>query len=213
MAKSAKIVLPKKWQRFPSVYSKSLDYWYFPKGLAATPNSVRDRMEILKHLNGKEWRAAQAEYVRSLNKAQISKAKEKWEEGGAPLARMLLQVMQIIGLAWINPAGRVEITPAGEQFLAGTTPEDVLSKQIDRYQFWNPTIKAKVHRQIQVHPIPFLAEVMRTVEPHAISAPEYELFVSRARSYSEVDKIVEQIEEFRNPRTSRVKSADNAMPT
>lgn len=197
MAKTPKIVLPKKWQRFSSAYTETLDYWYFPKGLSAKPESVRARLEILKSLNGKEWRQAQAEYVRSLNEAKVSEAEDKWEGGGAPLARMLIQVMRVIGLAWINPAGRVEITPAGDQFLAGKSYEDVLSKQLDRYQFWNPTVKARVHRAIQLHPIPFLAEVMRTVEPHRISALEYELFVSRARSYEDVDAVVEKIEEFR----------------
>jgi hypothetical protein len=198
MARKPKLVLPKKWQRFPSAYSESLDYWYFPKGLAATPESVRDRMEILKSLNGKDWRQAQAQYVNALNEAKVSKAEYKWEEGGAPLARMLLQVMRVIGLAWINPAGRVEITQAGEQFLSGGKAEDILSNQIDRYQFWNPTVKAKVHQNIHVHPIPFLAEVMRTVNPHCISAREYELFISRARSYDDVDHVVDQIEEFRS---------------
>lgn len=197
MAKTPKVILPKKWQRFPSVYSKTLDYWYFPKGLSATPDSVRDRMEILKPLDGKNWREAQSEYVRSLNEAHVSEAAAEWEEGGAPLARMLVQVMRTIGLAWINPADRVEITQAGEQFLKGATPEDVLSTQIDRYQFWNPTIKARAHRDIHVHPIPFLAEVMRTVEPRCIFALEYELIVSRARSYDEVDRVVEQIQDFR----------------
>lgn len=197
MAKAPKIILPKTWQRFPSAYGKALDYWYFPKGLALTPNAVRDRMEALKPLDGKEWSEVQSEYVRSLNKAQVSDAEADWEERGAPLARMLLQVLRSIGLAWINPAGRVEITQAGEQFLKGASPEDVLSIQLDRYQFWNPTIKRRDHRSIQVHPIPFLAEVMRTVEPRCISALEYELIVSRARSFDEIDLVVKRIEEFR----------------
>lgn len=197
MVKAPKVVLPKKWQRFPSAYSKTLDYWYFPKGLSAKPQSVLPRMKILMHLNGKEWRQAQAEYVHLLNEADVSDADENWEGGGAPLARMLIQVMRTIGLAWINPADRVEITLAGEQFLAGTTYEDILSNQVNRYQFWNPTVRAEVHHAIQVHPIPFLAEVMRTVQPHSISSLEYELFVARARSYDNVDHVVDQIEEFR----------------
>jgi hypothetical protein len=39
---------------------------------------------------------------------------------------------------------------------------------------------------------------MRTVEPRYISADEYVLFVSRARSYDKVDRVVEQIDEFRS---------------
>lgn len=54
MGKKPKVILPKKWQGFASAYGKTLDYWYFPKGLAVTPESVHDRMEILKSLNGKK---------------------------------------------------------------------------------------------------------------------------------------------------------------
>jgi len=50
MAKAAKIVLPKRWQRFPSAYAKNLDYWYFSKGLAATAVAIRPRLEALKPL-------------------------------------------------------------------------------------------------------------------------------------------------------------------
>jgi hypothetical protein len=182
MAKAAKNVLQKHWQRFPSAYAKNLDYWYFPKGLAATAESIRPRLEALKPLNGMSWREAQVEYIKTLNKAKVTAAETEWEGGGAPLARMLAQVMRIVGLAWVNPAERVEITDAGKQFLSGVNPHQVLSTQLDRYQFWNPTIQSKVHRAVKVHLIPFLAEVLRTVNPQCISAHEYELFVARARS-------------------------------
>lgn len=197
MAKSAQIVVPKRWQRFPSAYAKNLDYWYFPKGLAATAESIRPRLRALKPLNGMPWRDAQVEYIKTLNKAEVTDAETEWEGGGAPLARMLVQVMRAIGLAWVNSAERVEITDAGEQFLSGSDPDQVLSTQLDRYQFWNPTIHARVHRAIRVHPIPFLAEVLRTVNPQSVSAHEYELFIARARSYEDVDRVVEQIDSFR----------------
>jgi hypothetical protein len=197
MAKAAKIVLPRRWQRFPSAYAKNLDYWYFPKGLAATAASIRPRLQALKPLNGMPWRDAQVDYIKTLNKAEVTDAETEWEGGGAPLARMLVQVMRTIGLAWVNPAERVEITDAGEQFLSGGDPDQVLSTQLDRYQFWNPTIHATVHQIVKVHPIPFLAEVLRTINPQSISAHEYELFVARARSYDDVDDVVELIDSFR----------------
>lgn len=198
MRRKPKISLPKNWERFPASYARDLDYWYFPKGLAVSSESIRPRLEALVPLNGKPWRDVQPDFVRSLNEAQISNAKSEWEGGGAPLGRMLLQALRIVGLAWVNPAGRVEITEAGQNFLRGDDADDVLSNQLERYQFWNPTIQRNVHKLIKVQPAPFLAEVMRTLSPSAISAREYELFVARARSYDDLDSVIEQIEDFRN---------------
>jgi hypothetical protein len=198
MPKQAKVVLPKRWQRFAAAYAKHLDYWYFPKGLAVTPESIRPRLQALVPLNGKPWRNAQVEFVRSLNKAQVSKAKSEWEGGGAPLARMLLQALRVIGLARVNPADNIEITDAGLDFLTSGDPDEVLSNQIERYQLWNPSIRKKAHEAIKVHPVPFLAEVMRLITPSCISPREYELFVARARSYEDVDSVAELIEDFRS---------------
>jgi hypothetical protein len=195
--KPNKIALPKRWQRFPAAFAKNLDYWYFPKGLAVTPDAIRPRLEALVPLNGKPWREAQVDFIRSLNKAQISKAESEWEGGGAPLGRMLLQALRIVGLAWVNPVGRIEITEAGQNFLNASDPDKVLSNQLERYQFWNPTISRKAHEIIKLHPVPFFAEVMRTLTSPRIFAREYELFIARARSYDDLDAMIERIEDFR----------------
>jgi hypothetical protein len=198
MPKAAKIVLPKNWQRFPSAYAKTHDYWFFPKGLAASADAISPRLTVLKQFEaGKPWGEIQADYVAALKKVGISNAESEWDDGRAPLARMLVQVLGNIGLAWVNDKDRIEITDAGNQFLQSAQRDNVLSNQIDRYQFWNPGIRAKVHEVVKVHPIPLIAEVMRTLNPQFISAREYELFVARARSYEDVDHVVDKIEEFR----------------
>jgi Holliday junction resolvase-like predicted endonuclease len=118
--------------------------------------------------------------------------------GRRPLARMLKQVFVMLGLAWVDPDERVEITPAGDKFLTDKDPDGVLSDQMSRYQFTNPSVASNAHKAIALHPIPFLGEVLRSVDGQSISATEYNLFVSRAKAFKDVDAVIEQIERFRD---------------
>ena len=188
--------LPNRWRKFVETYSGDLAYWYVPKGLAVTAESVRPRLELLREFEGRVWRDAQADYIARLNEAGVSGASSHWRSGGAPLARMLKQVFATLGLAWVNDRDRVELTRVGRAFLSSSNPNDVLSDQVFKYQFWNPTIVTKRHRTIRLHPVPFLGEVPRTVD--GLSHEEYILFVSRAKSYDEVDDTVDKIVTFRN---------------
>jgi hypothetical protein len=104
----------------------------------------------------------------------------------------------MLGLAWVDTNERVEITPAGEEFLLSGDPDGVLSDQLSRFQFWNPSVSSDAHKAITLHPIPFLGEVLRSVGGHSITAIEYTLFVSRAKTFGELDTIIDQIEEFRD---------------
>src|SRR3990172_12020080 len=110
MAK-AKLTLPKEWRQFANRYGADQAYWYVPKGLAVSANALKPRLKVLKEFEGgKAWRDCQQDYVQRLNDEKISVAAAEWDEGGAPLARMLKQVFVMLG-------PRVEITPAGEKFL------------------------------------------------------------------------------------------------
>jgi hypothetical protein len=135
--------------------------------------------------------------VHRLNVEKISNADAEWPEGRAPLARMLKKVFGSVGLAWVDPDERVEITAAGVAFLSSRNPADVLSQQLSRFQFWNPSVKSKVHREIKLHPIPFLGELLRSVDGQSITAVEYSLFVARAKVIAELDESLRQIDAFR----------------
>lgn len=197
-AKKKKVVLSPGWKRFIKGYGTDLAYWYWPKGLAVSVESVMARLVALKAFEGAgPWRDCQAQYIAQLNKAGVSDAEAKWEDGGAPLARMLVQVLRLLGLAWVDGDELVEITKAGHKFLADDDPAGVLSDQMSRYQFWNPSVSSKDHMAIRLHPIPFLAEVIRSLDTGTLSNVEYMLFVARARTFDDVDEVVEMIEEFR----------------
>jgi Endonuclease NucS len=197
MAKAKKFVLPKGWRTFANRYGADRAYWYVPKGLAVTTASLKRRLKVLKEFeHGKSWRECQQAYVQRLNDEGISDA-AAGADGGAPLARMLKQVFVMLGLAWVDPNDRVEITPAGDKFLIDKDPDGVLSDQMSRYQFTNPSVASKAHKAIELHPIPFIGEVLRSVDGQSITADEYTLFVSRAKSFEDVDDVIAQIEAFR----------------
>ena len=198
MAKAKKPSLPEAWRKFANRYGFDQAYWYVPKGLAANADQLKLHLKVLKEFEGgKAWRDCQRAYVQRLNDEGISDAAAAWDDGGAPLARMLKQVFVMLGLAWVDPADRVEITPAGDQFLTAKDPGLVLSNQMSRYQFTNPAVAAKAHKAIALHPIPFLGEVLRSVDGQSIDGFEYTLFVSRAQTFGDVDSVIEQIDQFR----------------
>ncbi len=198
MAKAKKLTLPRDWRTFANRYGADLAYWYVPKGLAVSTGSLRPRLQVLKEFEGgKAWRECQQDYVQRLNDEKISDA-TAGEDGGAPLARMLKQVFVMLGLAWVDSDDRIEITPAGDKFLTDKDPDGVLSDQMSRYQFTNPSVASNSHKAIKLHPIPFIGEVLRSLDGQSMSDVEYTLFVSRANSFKDVDAVIEQIERFRD---------------
>jgi hypothetical protein len=197
MAKAERLILPKEWRKFANRYGADQAYWYAPKGLAVSTDSLKRRLQVLKEFEGgKAWRDCQQDYVQRLNDEKISGA-AAGEDGGAPLARMLKQVFVMLGLAWVDLDHRVEITPVGDKFLQDKDPDGVLSDQMSRYQFTNPSVSSNAHKAIKLHPIPFIGEVLRNVDGQSVSGAEYTLFVSRAKSFADVDQVISQIDAFR----------------
>jgi hypothetical protein len=97
----------------------------------------------------------------------------------------------------VDPDDRVEITPAGDKFLTDKDPEGVLSDQMSRYQFTNPSVASSAHKAVALHPIPFIGEVLRSIDGQSFTGTEYTLFVARAKTFSDVDAVIQDIEAFR----------------
>lgn len=185
-------LLPPNWKRFVRLYADDHAYWYQPKGMAVTVDAVHERLAPLVKFEGtRPWRECQGEYVKRLNKLGISSAE------GSALARMLKQVVGTLGLAWVDPGDLVEITPVGRQFLVADDKATILAAQSRRYQFWNPSIGSATHRAIQLHPVPFLVRLLQSLDG-GLTATEYALFVAKAKTVGDVDKVLEQIEAFRD---------------
>lgn len=190
-SKVARPTLPSSWSRFVTTFSKDHAYWYQPKGLAVTVDEITRRLQPLEKFEGtRAWRECQADYVTRLNKLGVSKAE------GPALARMLKQVMGTLGLAWVDPNDLVEITPVGRLFLETDDKAAILAQQSRRYQFWNPSITSKTLQTVQLHPVPFLARLLATIDGN-LSPDEYALFAAKAKRIDDVDRVAEQIEAFR----------------
>lgn len=197
MAKG-KVAVPKEWRKFVNKYGKEQHYWYVPKGLAVSVDAIKHRLRVLKQFeNTNPWRDVQHDFVEALNNQGISSARAEWDGGGAPLARMLKQVFAMLGLAWVQPSDLVELTDVGNEFLNSSEPEKVLSRQVFRYQFTNPSVNASVHHAVNVHPVPFIVEALRNTEERFLSPIEYVLFLSRAKNYGDFEAVVERIHRFR----------------
>ena len=185
-------ILHAKWKRFVGIYSKDHAYWYQPKGLAVTVDAVEERLVPLAKFEGtRPWRECQIDYVKHLNKLGVSEAE------GPALGRMLKQVLGTLGLAWVDPGDLVEITPAGRCFIESDDKAAVLAIQSRRYQFWNPSVGGAAHRYIQLHPVPFLVRLLQSLDG-GLAPIEYALFVAKARYIDDLDKVLEQIEAFRD---------------
>ncbi len=180
------------WKRFVTRYASDHSYWYQPKGLAVTSDGIRNRLAVLQEFEGTApWRECQEAYISRLRDEGISAA------SGAPLARMLKQVMAVLGLAWVDPSHLVEITDAGRAFLhEPESVSNVLAIQSLRYQFWNPVISSRMLQSIKLHPVPFLVRLMQSLDGN-ITGEEYVLFVARAKSYSDIDKVADEIDLYR----------------
>ncbi|WP_338466791.1 endonuclease NucS [Novosphingobium sp. ZN18A2] len=172
-------------------------YWYVPKGLSVSAESILPRLKILKEFehNG-TWRDCQSGYIERLNAEGVSHAESDWPEGGAPLARMLKQVLTLLGLVWVDESESIDFTPAGNSLLDAGDHDAALAKQVLRYQIWNPTIRARHHQAIRLHPVPFLIRLLQSLGT-SISPMEYRLFVARAKRIEDIDAVADLIEEFR----------------
>lgn len=198
MAKASKLVkLPSKWVSFVRSYGTDKSYWYVPKGLSVTADSILPRLRVLKEFEHEgTWRDCQSAYIERLNDEGVSDAESDWPEGGAPLARMLKQVLNPLGLVWVDEDESIDFTPAGNALLDVDDVDDLLANQVLRYQFWNPTIQARHHQAIRLHPVPFMVRLMQTLGTD-ISSLEYRLFVARAKRIQDIDAVADLIEEFR----------------
>ena len=174
-----------------------MDYWYQPKGLALSVESILPRLRVLKEFeHGKPWRECQKYYVERLREDGISGAEATWEEGGAPLARMLKQPLAVTGLVWVDDREKVDLTPTGNYLLECDDPSSVLAHQALKYQFYNPIVRKSSFSAVQLHPVPFLVRLLQALGK-PINSIEYRLFVAKAKAIKDVDRVAEQIDEFR----------------
>lgn len=190
-------VLSRFWKDWAQRYTSDAAYWYVPKGksIGDVP-TIQKQLALLEQFEGQRWRETQRAYLEELAKAELSKATTKDEdEQGIPMSRMLAQVFSTLGFAWIDENEAVTLTPAGQAFVKARHPEEIVASQAQRYQIANPMAGGKATQQIEIHPVPFLLEVLS--ETKTLTPSEYVLFCAKAKSFGDMEDTVEGIGEWR----------------
>jgi len=195
MAKLPKRLL--EWQDFLDWYAQDSHYWYFPKGRSVQSSDLIDSFRVLKSFEGRTWRNAQADYLKTLSKKGLfdRRGEDQTENDATAMARMYKAVFSALGLAWVEEDEKISITKAGEDFLSANDPVSVIERQVQRYQIDNPTL-GRGYESFKIRPHIFLLEVL--LNSHLkISSDEYCLFVARSRTHEDIDKVVSWISAWR----------------
>lgn len=189
--------LARFWKDWIQRYANDGAYWYVPKGksIGDIP-TIQAQLRLLKQFEGHRWRESQKAYLASLSKSHLSAATAKDDdEEGIPMARMLAQVFGTLGFAWIDESEAVTLTTAGEAFISTKKPEDIVATQAKRYQIANPMAGGRPTQQIEIHPVPYLLEVL--LETKTLTRTEYILFCAKARSFGDIEDSIEAIVQWR----------------
>ncbi|MGH7815348.1 MAG: AlwI family type II restriction endonuclease [Candidatus Binataceae bacterium] len=187
------------WPKFIRRYTDDKAYWYIPKGKSvADICTVQKQLRVLAQFEGQRWRRCQKPYWRRLRKAGLSEARTADEDKrGIPISRMLKHVFTSSGFAWINGNEQITITDAGREFLRKVNPATTFARQVQKYQFWNPSVRSEEHKEIRLHPLIYLLEVLVKLENFFLTIEEYILFCAKAKAPGDADDSIDSIRRWR----------------
>lgn len=192
---------PKGWKLFCDNYVSNNAYWYVPKGQVIKEDNfslIRSKLIILKKYVGQDWSECQLGFVKELEKKTLfeRRAGRQTKKDRAAIGRMFKVVCTTLGLAWVNEKEKIALTEIGE-ILIKNNDFSILQKQIDRFQFYNPSFHNKDFKIIRVNPVYFLTSLLLNLEDSYLTREEYILFVAKQRENDDVEKSVELIENYR----------------
>jgi hypothetical protein len=114
-------------------------------------------------------------------------------------ARNFLSMYKKLGLAWMESGQSVSVTSTGEQFISALSDEElraIFERQVIKLQLDNPTLPTR-YRDLRIFPLVFLLQVLLRIKPAQLSKVEYALFVTKAQTMSELDRVVTYISAWR----------------
>ena len=127
---------------------------------------------------------------------------------------MQFPVWRCLGLAWLNQRGVPEVTEVGRRFIGGKVKNRriLLSMQVHRYQFWNPTI-ARHFSEFKTLPVLSLYKLLQNIGWYVTRA-EFILLASRVRNFEdsiEVANLIEELREGTDEQRSQVTQVAQAL--
>jgi hypothetical protein len=111
---------------------------------------------------------------------------------------MLKIIFDLLGVAWVDEKSKVYITSTGDEFIKSSKSDQIVKKQLLKYQFYNPSYSREEYfKSIKLFPHLFLLEILFAFRKTGISKEEYILFVSRAKSHEQLLEKIELIQKYR----------------
>ena len=148
--------------------AESPAFLYVPKGKSVSEQNwalIANLLKALDKFRAVPWAKAQARFVKEIRKKKLIAPYRSDKDEISAVGRMQLPVWRLLGLAWVNEAGVPEVTDVGRRFILGNTADrrKLLSMQIHRYQFYNPT-HAPHFQEFRTFPILSLYKVLQNVQ-------------------------------------------------
>jgi len=192
---------PKGWKLFCENYTANNAYWYIPKGQAIKEDNfdlIKTKLKLLKKYEGQDWSKCQLQFVKELAKKRLfeKRAGRQSKQDRAAIGRVFKVVCTTLGFAWVNEKEKIAFTQIGNLAIKSKN-FSVFQKQVDRFQFYNPTCNTKEHKIIKVNPVYFLTTLLLNLEEPHLTKEEYILFVAKQKENNDFEKSVELIENYR----------------
>lgn len=189
------------WDRFVERYANDPFIWYQPKGFTIKPSNlpiIRNKLRVLLQFDGKPWRGVQRRYTTALQRQGLfrPRAARKGSADYAVIVRMNKEVFDSLGLVWVGEESIIQVTPAGQAFLACPDRElaPFVARQLRRYMYPNPAV-GRTCPEAGVLPYPALLAVLAHF-PEGVPIVCYDLFISRIRTDDDVPWATEHIQAY-----------------
>jgi len=190
------------WNKFIKAYTTDKSYWYVPKGKTINQENLyllKNQLKILKKYQSKDWREYQKVYTVELGKKKLIEHRAKWQKPSdfTAISRMLKVIFDLLGVAWVDDESKIYLTTTGDEFIKSDKLNEIVRKQLLKYQFYNPSYREEYFRSIRLFPHLFLLNILLSFPNGWISKGEYILFVSRAKSPDQLQEKIELIHKYR----------------
>ncbi len=191
--------------RFLREYSRSDTYWYIPKARVLSHSNIA-AIQAVTRLIGEEF--AGLKWNQETQDAILTRAQELHVfaptrqdselQDRTALVRIWKKLLELLGLVWMQDGQELILTAAGMQLLVDETPRRLLSRQVARYQYPNPSLNAPYAKGFKgLVPHTFLLEVLAKTNGH-VTVEEHNLFINLALQHSDLDRIVSYIHTWRD---------------
>ncbi len=158
--------------------------WMFPRNIRRLePWKIS---EILTQLSiaviGRSWSGEQElqdEFTDLLEESGIKRPGEQWDpnSGGA---RTYLAQLRCLGLVFKHPDYGIQLTLAGEAFIDGKPPLEILQHQLSKLQYPSPYSKSRnvwIDKSLEIRPFLFLLRLLRDQDLNGLTKDEIAFFV------------------------------------